>query len=161
MSMRESMPPSDAARVHHMASLEEEEAYHRPGPPGPWSGWVSFGAMLLMLLGTINGFQGFLALFDEGYFVAQADQLVLVDYDVWGALLLVWGAILIVTGAGLTARRAWARWVAIAIVLIDVILQVGFLPSMPLLAALLITLDVVVLFALTAHWEEGKAGSIA
>jgi hypothetical protein len=159
--MRESMPPSDEARVHHMASLEEEEGYHRPGTPGPWSGWVTFGAMLLMLLGTVNGFQGFLALFDEGYFVASSDDLVLVSYDAWGAILLLWGAVLIVTGVALSARLAWARWVAAAIVMFDVILQVGFFPSMPLLATLLIAIDVVVLYALTARWEEAKPGGLS
>ena len=40
----------------------------------------------------------------------------------------------------------------------DVILQVGFFPSMPLLATLLIAIDVVVLFALTARWDEAQAG---
>lgn len=160
MSMRESMPPSDEARVHHMASLEEEEGFHRPGVPSPWSGWVTFGAMMMMLLGTINGFQGFLALFDDGYFVANSDDLVLVSYNAWGAILLLWGAVLIVTGVALTARLSWARWVGAAIVMFDVILQVGFFPSLPLLATLLIALDIIVLFALTARWEEAKPGSI-
>ena len=104
MSMRESMPPSEQARVHHMANLEEEEGYHRPGSPGPWSGWVTFGALMMVLLGMVNGFQGLLALFDEGYFVANSDDLVLVSYGAWGALLLLWGAVLIATGAALNAR---------------------------------------------------------
>jgi Na+/H+ antiporter NhaB len=60
----------------------------------------------------------------------------------------------------LNARRAWARWVAAAIVMFDVILQVGFFPSMPLLATLLIAIDVVVLFALTVRWEEAKPGGV-
>ena len=43
----------------------------------------------------------------------------------------------------------------------DVILQVGFFPSMPLLATLLIAIDVVVLFALTARWDEAKPAAVA
>jgi len=46
------------------------------------------------------------------------------------------------------------------VVMLDVLLQIGFLPSMPLLAIGLIALDVVVLFALTARWDEGKLGGI-
>ena len=111
---------------------------------------------MMVLLGMVNGFQGLLALFDEGYFVANSDDLVLVSYGAWGALLLLWGAVLIATGAALNARLAWARWVGAAIVMFDVILQVGFFPSMPLLATLLIAIDVVVLFALTARWDEAK-----
>jgi hypothetical protein len=154
MSMREPLAPSDEARAAHMAHLE------RTGGATAWSGWVTFAALMLVLLGAMNGFQGFLALLDDGYFVAGSDQLVLINYDAWGGLLLLWGAILMIVGAGLNARAGWARWTAIFVVMLDVLLQVGFLPSSPLLAVGLIALDVVVLFALTARWDEAQAGGL-
>jgi hypothetical protein len=126
------------------------------GPAGTWAGWITFAAIVLVLLGCINVFQGFLALFDDGYFAVQARQLVLVNYDAWGAILLVWGAVLLLTGAALNARRGWARWLAVAIVMLDVLLQIGFFPSAPLLSTTLIALNVVVLFALTARWDEAQ-----
>ena len=113
----------------------------------------------MVMLGCINIFQGFLALLDDGYFGVQGQQLVLVNYDAWGAILLVWGAILLLTGAALNARRGWARWLAVVIVMLDVLLQIGFFPSSPLLSATLIALNVVVLFALTARWHEAQLGS--
>jgi hypothetical protein len=149
------MAPSDEARAAHMAQVRET------GGQSAWSGWVTFAALMLVLLGAMNGFRGFLALFDDGYFIAGTkDQLVLVNYGAWGAILLVWGAILMIIGAGLNARRGWARWTAIVVVMLDVLLQIGFFPSMPLLAVSLIALDVVVLFALTARWDEAKLGGI-
>ena len=83
----------------------------------------------------------------------------LVGYDAWGAVLIIWGIVLLLVGAGLNARREWARWSAIVVVMLDVILQVGFLPSSPLLAVILITLDVIVMFALTARWEQARTGA--
>ena len=154
MSMREPYAPSDEARAAHMAHLRET------GGATAWSGWVTFAAMMLVLLGTLNGFQGFLALFDDGYFVAPKEELVLISYSAWGAVLLLWGGLLMIVGAGLNARRGWARWAAIVIVMVDAVLQVGFLPSFPLLATALIALDVVVLYALTARWDEAQAGGI-
>ena len=154
MSMREPTAPSDEARAAHMAHLQQT------GGTTAWSGWVTFGALLLVLLGAMHGFQGFLALFDDGYFVAAQDQLFLVSYEAWGAVLLVWGATLMLVGAGLNARKSWARWAAIFVVMFDVLLQIGFLPSMPLLAIALIAIDIVVLFALTARWDEAQAGGI-
>ena len=148
-----SLPPSEAARVHHMSQIEEYQ-----GPSGTWSGWVTFASAVMVLLGCLNGFQGFLALFDEGYFLAGGDQLVLVSYDAWGAVLLLWGGFLLLIGAALNARRGWARFIAILIVMIDVIIQFGFFPAQPLLSLLLITLDIVVLFALTARWDEAQLG---
>ena len=41
-------------------------------PSGAWAGWVMFAAVILTLLGTLNMIQGFIALFDDGYFVAAA-----------------------------------------------------------------------------------------
>jgi len=153
MSTRE----PEEAPSHHMPVLEEE--YHMPGRPSPWEGWVTFGALMLVILGGINALQGLLALFDEGYFVAQGQQLVLVSYDAWGVILILWGIALLAVGAGLNARREWARWAAIVVVTLDVILQVGFFPSLPLLALFLITLDVIVVYTLTARWEEARRPS--
>ena len=114
----------------------------------------------LALLGCLNGFQGFLALFDDGYFVAKSDQLVLVNYDAWGALLIVWGIVLLIVAGGLNGRRQWARWAAVLVVGIDAILQVGFLRPSPLLAVTLIALDVIVLYALTVKWGEASTGGL-
>ena len=155
MATRGSTPPSDAARIHHMSNLESSG-----GADGTWARWVTFASMVLVLLGCLNGFQGFLALLDDGYFVAQGRELVLVDYDAWGAILLFWGLVLLAVGAGLNARRGWARWAAAFVVMLDVIIQVGFFPSAPLLALILITLDVVVLYALTVRWDEARVGGI-
>jgi hypothetical protein len=153
MTTQGAMPPSEQARVHHMANLESSA-----GAAGPWAGWVTFAAMVLVLLGCLHVFQGFLALLDDGYFAARGEQLVLVSYDAWGAVLLVWGGLLLLIGAALNARRGWARFCATVIVMVDVIIQFGFFPSQPLLSLFLITLDVVVLFALTARWDEAQLG---
>jgi hypothetical protein len=130
------------------------------GPGSAWAGWVTFASLMLVMLGCLNGLQGFLALLDDGYFVARSQELVLVNYNAWGAILIIWGIVLLLVGGGLNARREWARWAAVFVVMLDVILQVGFFPSSPLLALILITLDVVVVYALTARWEEARAGGI-
>ena len=152
MAVSPSLPPSDAAQAHHRAQLEAGRG------DTTWTGWVVFASSVIVMIGLITVFQGFLALFDEGYFAARGEQLVLVSYAAWGAVLLVWAFILLVVGAALNARRGWARWLAVVIVMVDAVIQVGFLPSAPLLAVTLIALDVVVLFALTARWDEASRG---
>ena len=153
MSVSGSLPPSAEAQAHHAAQLSGG-----PKSGGAWTGWVTFAAAVLVLLGTMNMFQGFLALFDEGYFVARSDQLVLVNYDVWGVVLLLWGGLLMLVGLGLTGGRSWARWLAALAVMVNVIAQIGFLPAFPLLSVVLITLDVIVLYALTVRWNEAQQG---
>jgi hypothetical protein len=155
MATRPPVPPSEEARIHHMSTVESAA-----GPGSAWAGWVTFASLMLVMLGCLNGLQGFLALLDDGYFVARSQELVLVNYNAWGAILIIWGIVLLLVGGGLNARREWARWAAVFVVMLDVILQVGFFPSSPLLALILITLDVVVVYALTARWEQARAGGI-
>ena len=47
--------------------------HHEPStrPSGAWAGWVTFAAVILTLIGTLNVFQGFVALFDDGFFIAR------------------------------------------------------------------------------------------
>jgi hypothetical protein len=148
MATRGPLPPSEEARIHHMSNLPAAP------PGGAWAGWVTFAASVLVLLGALHVFEGFVALLDTGYFAVGANDVFLMSYDVWGALLLLWGGILILVGAGLHARRGWARWLAIVGVMLNVIFQVGFFPTLPLLSLTLIALDITVLFALTARWEQ-------
>lgn len=127
-------------------------------PSPAWAGWVVFAAAMLMLLGTLHAVQGLVALFDEGYLLVNApDDLLLVDIDAWGVVLLCWGLLLIAGGVGLTRASGWARWFAVTVAFIDVILQIGFLSAYPIWSALLILLDVIVIFALTARWSEARA----
>ena len=147
MATRGTLPPSDEARVHHMANLPD-------APHGAWAGWVTFAASVLMLLGSVHVFEGFVALLDTGYFAVSGDEVFLMSYDAWGVLLMSWGVVLIVIGGGLYAHRGWARWLAIAAVMLNVVIQVGFFPTLPLLSLTLIALDVTVLYALTARWAQ-------
>jgi hypothetical protein len=127
-------------------------------PSDAWAGWVVFAAVMLTLLGTLHAIQGFLALFDDGYFVARnEDQLVLVDYTAWGVILLIWGGLMVLAGLGVTKGSGWARWFAVVVVFVGVILQIGFLPAYPIWSALLIAIEILVLFALTARWAEARA----
>jgi hypothetical protein len=127
-------------------------------PSGAWAGWLTFAAVILTLLGTLNAIQGFLALFDDGYFVARSgDELLLVEYTAWGVILLVWGVLLVAAGLSVAAGKGWARWFAVLLVCVNVIAQIGFLPAYPIWSAIMILLDVLVIFALTARWEEAQA----
>jgi hypothetical protein len=127
-------------------------------PSQTWAGWVVFAATMLLLLGSLHVVQGVVALFDEGYLLVRAsDDLLLVDVDAWGVIMLCWGALLMLGAYGLTRGSGLARWFAVGVAFCDVILQIGFLSAYPIWSAILILLDVVVIFALTARWSEARA----
>jgi hypothetical protein len=127
-------------------------------PSEGWAGWVMFAGIMLALLGSLHALQGLVALFDEGYLlVSGSDDLLLVDIDAWGVIMLCWGALLLGAGLGVISGRGWARWFAVAVVFLDVILQIGFLSAYPIWSSILILIDVLVIFALTARWSEARA----
>jgi hypothetical protein len=113
----------------------------------------------MLLIGGIDFFQGLIALFDDEYFVVTESGFLVVDVTAWGAILMVWGALLVLGGIGLLAGQGWARWFGVVVVSLNVFAQLGFLGNSqyPLWALTALALNIVVLFALTARWEESQA----
>ncbi|MGE3139578.1 MAG: hypothetical protein AB7I08_02490 [Thermoleophilia bacterium] len=124
---------------------------------GAWAGWIMFAGLMLVLVGSISAIQGLAALFkDEVYLVTDTGLLVSTDWTTWGWWLLAWGVLLILAGMGLFSGRSWARWFAIVVVFVNLIGQFAFFPAYPLWSIVTIALNVFVLFALTARWQESK-----
>ena len=120
-----------------------------------WTGWVLFAGTMLAAIGFINAIQGLAALLkDEVYLITDSGLLVTTDWTAWGWTLLIWGGILILAGFGLFSGKSWARWFAVVVVFINLIAQFAWFPAYPLWSLIVIALDVVVLFALTARWQE-------
>ena len=55
------------------------------------------------------------------------------------------------------SAKAWSRWFATIVVFVNVIGQFAWLPAFPRCSIVVIALGVVVLFALTIHWQEVRA----
>ncbi len=125
-----------------------------------WSGWIVFAAFVLMIVGGMDILQGFVAIIKDEYVVATAKGVAILDVTAWGWATLIWGALLIITGLGLLGAAGWARWLAIIGVSVNAIAQVAFMANYPqaypLWNLLIVALNVLVLYALTARWEGFK-----
>lgn len=125
-----------------------------------WSGWVVFAACVLIVLGVLNFFEGFTALFKDGYYQTASGDLLVWNYNAWGGILIAFGALQVLIGFGLMTAKGWARWAAIFLAMLNIIGQIGFLAAHPVWTTIVIALDVFVLWALTAHWDDamGRGG---
>ena len=142
-----------------MSQLQEPSTTSSSERSDRWAGWAVFGAIMLVIAGSVNIMQGLVALLDEGYFlVPNGDDLLLVDYSAWGVISLVWGALAIAAGVGIFATKGWARWGAVAIAGVSILIQIGFLSAFPVWSGLIIAFDVLVILALTAHWSDVRRG---
>lgn len=122
-----------------------------------WVGWVAFGASMMALLGTFHLFAGLVALFNETYFVAPSQDLVVsVSYDAWGWAHLIGGLIVLAVGLGLFTGAMWARVLGVGIAMLSAIVNLAFLAAYPLWSVMMITMAVLVIYAITAHGAEIK-----
>jgi hypothetical protein len=131
-------------------------ATHRTTGSPAWAGWVVFASTMMVILGCINIIQGLVALFDDERLVIAADRLVAVDLTGWGWTILFFGAAMVLTGAGLVMGKTWGRVTGIILVAVHAITQVAWIGAYPVWSLLMIALDTVVLFALTARWSAAR-----
>ena len=122
------------------------------------AGWIGFAGLLMVVIGAIDMLQGLIALLQDDYFVVTRSGFLAVDLTAWGWTLLIWGAVLLLAGFSLLSGQGWARWFTIVVVALNVFAQLGFLgnSAYPLWALTALTLNIVVLYALTARWGESQ-----
>jgi hypothetical protein len=122
-----------------------------------WVGWVVFAGFMLVLLGAFHIIEGLVALFrDEVFLVGQRGLVVNVDYTAWGWAHVIGGALSILVGACLLAGQTWARVVAVIVAMVSAITNLAFLPSYPVWSAIMIAVDVIIIWAVTVHGSEIK-----
>ncbi len=123
------------------------------------AGWIGFAAIVLLIVGVIDFFQGLIAVFENEYFVPTGSGFLVLDLTGWGWTMMIWGVLLVFAGLGLAAAQAWARWFAIVVVSLNFIAQLGFLGNTQntLWSLTGIALSIIVLYALTARWSESQA----
>ncbi len=120
------------------------------------AGMVAFAGVMLVLIGFFDILQGLTALLNDKYFTVREGDLLVLDFTTWGVITLIWGALLVGAGFGLLSGRGGARIFSIVVVFINMLLQIAFLAANPIWSTIIIAMDVFVLYALTARWNEAK-----
>ena len=120
--------------------------------------WVDLAAFLMLLTGSIDGLQGLIAIIRDNYYSLDSNEILVVDLTTWGWILLVWGVVVALAGAGLWLRSEVARWFAVAILILNLIGELGFAGghNFPLWALTANVLTVIVLYALIVRWEGAE-----
>ena len=155
------------ASVPQQRSTEQRSETGQPTPapssesdlpePTGWVGWIIFAGTMMLMLGMFHIFQGFVALFQKSYYlVADTGLTIHVNYTTWGWTHIILGAIVLATGAGLLAGQTWARVVGVGLALLSSLVNVGFLAAYPFWSAIMVAVDILVIWALTVHGREMK-----
>lgn len=139
------------------ATVPRQGSRRAPAEPTGWVGWIVFAAVMMLMLGTFHVIQGFVSLFQDSYYLVPKSGLTVhVDYTAWGWTQLILGAVVLAGGIGLFTGRMWARVIGVVVAFLSAILNVGFLAAYPVWSAIMITIDVLIIWALTVHGSEMK-----
>jgi hypothetical protein len=112
----------------------------------------------MMMIGFFQAVVGLTALFKDEYFlVGNNGLLVSVDYTAWGWTHLILGIITVAAAVGVLSGKIWARAWGIAMAMIGAVVNLAFLAAYPIWSVVLITLDVLVIWALTVHGRETRS----
>jgi hypothetical protein len=113
-------------------------------------GLLVFAAVLLGVLGLFNLLDGISAVAKSSFFIAGA-RFVVGDLRAWGWTVLILGALQLLAAFGVMARSQFARWFGVAVLALNAVAQMAFIPSYPFWSLLIIAVDVVALYALCAY----------
>lgn len=128
--------------------MTTSDELHLDEPAG--AGWVLFSGVMLALIATLNVIQGIAAVSNSKVFVQDA-TFVLSSLNTWGWVLLAIGVTQGLTALGIWGRVQFARWLGVALVTLNAMVQVLFLPAYPLWAMTMFALDLLVIYGLVVH----------
>jgi len=113
-------------------------------------GMVLFASILLLVIGFFNMIYGIAAIANSHVFVANANY-VIGDLRAWGWVTLILSVLQLIAAGGIVMGNQLARWFAVAVVGINAIEMMFFIPAYPLWALIIIAADVVALWGLCAY----------
>jgi hypothetical protein len=119
-----------------------------------WAGMVVFAGTLLLLVGGFNVIYGLVALFKDQVLAVTKAGLVAFDITTWGWITLIIGIIQILVGFGLFGGRSWAIVAGVVLAVLNGFNQIAFLQAQPVWSTIIIAIDVLIIYALTAHGRE-------
>jgi hypothetical protein len=123
-------------------------------------GFILFAAIMMIMIGIFQAIAGLVAIFENEFYVATRNYLFQFDATTWGWIHLIAGVIIAFAGWGLLSGRTWARVVGIILAVLSAIANFAFLPYYPFWALIIITLDVLVIWALAAHGRALRDSTI-
>ncbi|GAA3526559.1 hypothetical protein GCM10022295_05790 [Streptomyces osmaniensis] len=146
-------------KVAAMAAIPSEtrRGYGGPGNSERLSGAAVFAGAVLMLSGPLSILMGASGIASDNLFAASL-YAYRFDLTAWGWIHIVVGLALIIAGMGVVTNKSWGRGAGAAAAGISLITQFMFVPYYPLWAIPVMTLDLLVIFALTRFYVGTSGG---
>ena len=116
-------------------------------------GFTAFAAMMMILIGFFQAAMGLIAVFNQDFYVATPNYIFAFDIGTWGWIHLIWGVVVLLAGFAVLSGQTWARVVGTIIAIVSAIQAFAFIPYQPFWSIIVISLSVLVIWALTTKVE--------
>jgi hypothetical protein len=122
-----------------------------------WTGWIAFAGVMMILGGALHAFYGLVAALNDDWagFAHVGD--VLLGVQAWGWIAVIVGLLVVLCGFGVFSGNILARTVGVILAALSVVTNFAFIPVNPAWAVVVIVIDLLVIWALTAHGAEMRS----
>ena len=131
-----------------------DQNYARGAQRTGWVGWIVFAGVMMVIAGILNLIYGFIAVLNDHWVVWQNGNALLLDLSQWGWVHIILGVIVLACGLGVFSGNVLARTAGVLLAGASLIVNFFYIPAFPLWALIVITIDALVIWALTAHGAE-------
>jgi len=119
-------------------------------------GLVTFAGVLLTIAGVLNTIYGIAAIDKANFYVHDA-RYVFGDLATYGWFVLALGILQFFAALAIWQGTSWGRWFGVACASVNAILQMLWIPSQPVLALTILTMDIIAIYGLLAYGGRRKA----
>ena len=121
-----------------------------PRGPSEWAlTGVMFAAIMMILIGIFQFFEGLAAIVNDQFYVKAPHYTYDIDITGWGWIHLILGIVVVLAGIGLFTGKLWAGIVAIFLAFLSAFANFLFIPYYPFWSILMIAVAVWVIWSLT------------
>jgi uncharacterized membrane protein len=113
--------------------------------------WAAFAGIMFIVLGLFNVVDGIVALANDDYF--HADELLFGDLSMWGIIFLVVGVVQLLTAMLIFRGSTLGSLLGITLAAANAVLALLSVGAYPVWSLIILALDGVVIYALTAHGD--------
>lgn len=134
-------------------STRASTGYEAYSDPDRGYGWVMFAGVLLLMVGSINFIEGVAAIGNARFFVNNTHYII-GSLNTWGWVVLCIGVLQWAVGLGIFVKNQFARWVGVAVLAVNAVIQLLMMPAYPFWSLCIFTLDVLAIYGLIAYGER-------
>jgi hypothetical protein len=108
----------------------------------------------MWLTGGAHAIAGLVGIVTDEFYLVIPDYIFTFNIETWGWTHLILGVVVFAAGAGVLSGVLWARIIGVIMASVSLLTSFAWLPWYPIWSAIIIAINVLVIWALTVHGRD-------